>query len=351
VQQLVPAGQGGAHAVLLVADRVERAAERALQQLLDGLALGPPQAARDVVGGGEVVDGQRARRVQVRGPVGARQRLGQVALEQRREARGRILAGHEVAGQRGVQVVGGDAAAPEVVGGLGHPVGVALHQLHLQRHLRGERRVGQRALAEAMDREDGRLVEGGLREREPRDHVGGLQPVLLARAAHQAFDELVAGSGRLAGLLGPQPGERIHDALADALAQFGRGRVGERDHEDALHLQPLLEQQSQVQAADVPGLAGAGRRLDLADAVQRAGEDVQRLEVGHGGHRAASWTGDASATETWPARFIPSPGRRATARRRLGRWHRTRRRPRARTDPAGRAAPGGCRRPRPRRTR
>ena len=42
-----------------------------------------------------------------------------------------------------------------------------------------------------------------------------------------------------------------------------------------LHVEPAFEQQPQVQAAQVPGLAGAGRGLDQADAVERAVEDVE----------------------------------------------------------------------------
>ena len=71
---------------------------------------------------------------------------------------------------------------------------------------------------------------------------------------------------------------------ADALAQLRGGRVGEGHDEDLLHVELALEQQAQVQAADVPGLAGAGRGLDQVDAVEAAGEDV---EFGGGFHARA----------------------------------------------------------------
>ena len=45
---------------------------------------------------------------------------------------------------------------------------------------------------------------------------------------------------------------------------------------ELLHIEATFEQQAQVQAAQVPGLAGTGRGLDEARAVERAGEDVER---------------------------------------------------------------------------
>ncbi len=294
VQQLVPGGDGGLQAVFLVADRAE-GAQRAAQQVFDGGALGVPQRSRDGVGLGQRLGRQRARGVEVVRPRGARERLGEMALEQRGEALGRVLARHQVRRKARVEVVGRDAAAPEVVGGFRHAVGVVAHQLHGQRHLRSEGRVGQGALAEAVDREDGGLVEGGQRRLEALHHLVVLAPVALAQRVQQSFDELVAAGRRLARLLGVQPRQRVDDALADALAQFGRGGVGEGDDEDALHLQPRLQQQAQVQAADVPGLAGAGGRLDLADAGELAVEDVEEFGAHSNPRQACSGPNTASA--------------------------------------------------------
>ncbi len=143
----------------------------------------------------------------------------------------------------------------------------------------------------------------------------------VARRAHEALDEIVAAGSRLAGLFGAQPGQRVDDALADALAQFRRGRVGERDDQDALNLQPALQQQAQVEAADVPGLAGAGRGLDLADAFERAVEDVQRLELAGRIHstsrhaRSGAKTAWALAVNASTAGFEKGSGRPRRASR------------------------------------
>ena len=102
-----------------------------------------------------------------------------------------------------------------------------------------------------------------------------------AQAVQQLVGEDIAG--RAAPL---QPRQHLHHALADALAQFGRGGDGEGDDQDLLHLEPVLQHQAQVEAADGPGLAGAGRGLDQVRAVQRAGEDVER-DGGVGRHGRA----------------------------------------------------------------
>ena len=217
-----------------------------------------------------------ARGVELRGPCRVRQRLGQVALEQRGEHCRRILAGHQVGGERRVEVVGRDAPAPEVVRGLADPVGVVLHQLHLERHLRGEGRVGERALAEAVDGEDGRLVERGLREREARDHVVRAQAMVSRAPRTRRSTKSSPPAG-----VSPACSARSHASVSTM-----RWRMRSRSSAVAALVKVstricctsrrCFQQQPQVQPADVPGLAGAGRGLDLADAVQRTREHVQR---------------------------------------------------------------------------
>ena len=200
-------------------------------------------------------------------------------------------------------------AAPEVVRHLHDEFAVVLHRLELHRHAGGEGRIAERALTEAVDGEDGCLVEGLQRGVEPQPHRLVVERVNAAQAREQVAHERIARRCRSARRT--QLVQRLNDAAADALAQFGRGRLGEGDHQDLLHIELPLEQQPQVQRADVPGLAGAGRGLDQADATERAGEDVQRL--GHGASPwgwscATTWPNTALASlVNWSSRGSPSP--------------------------------------------
>jgi len=146
-----------------------------------------------------------------------------------------------VGGQRGIESVGRDAPAPEVVGRLGHPARVVGRELGVQRHAGGEGGVGEGALAEAVDGEDRRLVEGGEGELERARERRVVGTAHAAHALEQARDEVVA-RGRRAAAFRTQHGEGVDDALADALAQFGGGGIREGDDQDARHLEPALEQ-------------------------------------------------------------------------------------------------------------
>ena len=173
------------------------------------------------------------------------------------------------------QPAAGHFAPPEILRRLQAQRAVVLDQFQLVGQAGGKGRVGERALAEAVDGEDRRLVEGLQRQ---------------AQAGGELFPR-VAGGGQVREQLrheGIRPrraalqhAQGLHDALADPPRQLGRRRFGEGDHKQRLDRQFALEQQAQVEAADVPGLAGAGRGLDQADTVERAGEDV---EFGGGGH-------------------------------------------------------------------
>ena len=180
-------------------------------------------------------------------------------------------------GQGGVEVLGGDVAAPEVVHGLVQQRRVVGQRRQRQRQPGGEGQLGQRALAEAVDGEDRGLVEALQRQPQALRQRGVVQAVRLVQVAQQRGHEGVA----VVGVAALQHFQRLHHPGTDALAQFGGGGVGEGEHQDPRQLQAALQQQPQHQAADVPGLARAGRRLDQPDAVERGGEEVQGGE-GHG---------------------------------------------------------------------
>ncbi len=115
-----------------------------------------------------------------------------------------------------------------------------------------KRRVGERALAEAVDGEDRGFVEVLQRLVERQGELlGGRARALLDRL-HEVRDERVAG--RLRPVTVAQAGERFDDARTDALAQLGRGRVGER------HDQDLLDLEVRVPAAG----AGTARRCSTS---------------------------------------------------------------------------------------
>ena len=162
-------------------------------------------------------------------------------------------------------------AAPEVVHHLHAQGRVVGEQVKRHRHARGERGVGQGALAEAVDGEDRCLIEGVQRLVEPQRHVGVSQAVLGAQGLQQRVNK---------GLGQRRPGaaqarQRLGQARTHTLAQFRRGRIGEGHDQYLLHIEPVLQQQAQIQAAEGPGLAGAGGGLDQAGAGQRAIKNIQ----------------------------------------------------------------------------
>ena len=257
------------------------AEEGAIHALDDRLALArPDRLGRPVVAleaAGVEVFAIRRVVVELARPEHPRERLGQHLLQQLGVIGRAVLAGQQVAGEGGGQGIAGKAAAPEVMHRGQAKLGVVDDQLEGHRHPGHERQVGEGALAEAVDSEDGRLVERLQGAVETAPHVVVALPVVFAQClqeiAHEGVGRFDAHAAQLV--------EGLDDAAADALAQLGSGGVGEGDDENLLHLEPALEQQAQVEAAQVPGLAGAGRGLDEADAIERAGEDVERLRA-HG---------------------------------------------------------------------
>uniref|UniRef100_A0A914YC28 Uncharacterized protein n=1 Tax=Panagrolaimus superbus TaxID=310955 RepID=A0A914YC28_9BILA len=131
--------------------------------------------------------------------------------------------------------------------------------------------LAQHAGAEAMDGEDGRQV----------DFVGGhLQAALQCGSALGAPLQMalqhVAGQSRVRcfalGRFQIDQARGQRQALADALAQFLGGGIGEGHRQDLADAQALLHHQAGEQSGQGEGLAGAGAGFDKADAVQRQGQ-------------------------------------------------------------------------------
>jgi hypothetical protein len=158
------------------------------------------------------------------------------------------------------------AAAPEVAQDLRRQRrGVGL-DVRLEAAGGAERVVGQRPAAEAVDGVHGQLVQAqqGVVQMRGRGRV-------VRQARHQRGEEFVR---RAAG----QRAARLVQAGGDALAQLGRRRLGEGDHQQLPRLAVVFEQLAQVQRGDGPGLAGAGAGLDQVPAGER---QAQRVEVAH----------------------------------------------------------------------
>ena len=181
-----------------------------------------------------------------------------------RPQRGEILGGGLVIAMRAPQVGGQCFAQLAVVGQQLRRV-EALPAFH--------RMFAQHACAEAVDGEDrGQVdVEHGLAQAVAQR--GGAFPAARAmriqqRAGQRRFGTVVFAGRRI------QQCQRQLQALANALAQFLRGRLGEGDREDLADAQPALDHQPRDQGGEGVGLAGAGAGLDQAHAIER------QVEVG-----------------------------------------------------------------------
>ncbi len=96
------------------------------------------------------------------------------------------------------------------------------------------------------------LNPGGIRESCPERRIEGLVKVVPE-------------------VMGPL------DLIGKSTLELGRRRPGKGHHQQVLDVQLPLQQQPQVQARDVVGLAGTGARLDQVGAFQWQMGDVQRL--------------------------------------------------------------------------
>ena len=177
-----------------------RAAGCALPQALDDLvAPGLPEGARAAscaacsAAMSTSATGCRARSASASSPG-----LGEVLREPGKAVR-RVAPFGEVGGERRRRT-GCDLAAPEVVHGLGDELGIVGERFEGERQLRRERRVGERALAKAVDREDRRLVEALQRGVEPRAMVRRRANARAAsrRAGHEGSPPALAPPRRWA---------------------------------------------------------------------------------------------------------------------------------------------------------
>ena len=247
-------------------------AECAGEQRVDAIPVGQPVAPRVAVG---PVQRVRVHRwcVEVGRPDVPGQGLREMTLQQARILVGGVPLGLEVPRELRGNRIGGDVSPPEVVHGFHHEIVVARHELGAHGQPGREGIVGERPLAETVDGEDGGLVEGGERELQARrERLQGGAGARQQVAGQPADERIGRARGRPV-----QECEQFDHAAADALAQFRRGGIGEGHHQNLLHRELAPEQQAQVQAADGPGLAGAGRGLDEIHARERAVEDVERL--------------------------------------------------------------------------
>ena len=275
-EQFVPLRCALAYRCLLVGRAVERA-QRTDQEVGDGDTLIGPEATDVGVRGAQRGGVNCGLRVQVVRPEGNGQRFGEVPLEQARVAFGRVAFADKEGDQFRRQGVAGNVATPEIMHRLHQQIAVVLDELHCHGQAGGEGIVAQRALAEAVNGEDGRFVEGSQRKIEPADQVffGNFLP--FREFIHEGRHERVtAGSDPAHQVIA-----RFDDPGANPLAQFGGCRIGEGHHQDLLHVEATFEQQAQIQSADVPGLAGAGGRLDQVDAVEVASEHVEVRDAAH----------------------------------------------------------------------
>ena len=204
------------------------------------------------------------------------------------------------------QIVGGGRVlcmrAPQVGGKLRAQVAIVCQQFGRIEAVAGFQRVfAQHARAEAVDGEDrGEVdVQRCLAQPPAQRFVGffAALPMRLQQLPGQrGFAAFPDGDGCV------NQFQRQLQPLADALAQFLGGRIGEGDREDLADAQPAFHHQPRHQRGEGVGLAGAGAGLDQAHAVQRQVE-VGVADAAHASSSASS--GNAVALMAGPG--IGSP--------------------------------------------
>ena len=147
---------------------------------------------------------------------------------------------------------------------------------------RGQRLLGQHALAQRMQGRDRGTIEFGQRALQaPAD--------LIERGPCDRLAEAAVDLGLVrVGVGGPgATPQRPLQAGTDAFPQLRRGGVGEGRDDDGIRAQAVFDDQAQVQHRDRPGLAGAGAGLD-EDAPVRRRLRIERefAPVGDLGHAA-----------------------------------------------------------------
>ncbi len=168
--------------------------------------------------------------------------------------------------QAGVAV---EFPAPEILHHPGEQLALVGDEFGIEQRPALEGVLQQHALAEAVDGENGRLVDGGELVDEA---LGRLLGVLQPR--QQLVQQRVVAGGPL------QRRQGLPHTGANAVPQLFSGGLGEGDHQNFAHRTPLFQQQAQVEGGDGVGLAGAGARLDEAHAVAGKLQGLERLHSG-----------------------------------------------------------------------
>ncbi len=240
----------------------------------------------------------------------------QIGLAEQAAQRGQQRLGPLQPGEDGGRTArrgGGQFAPPEILHHFTHQGRVVGHQLRIEGLAALEGALCQRALAKAVDGVDGGEIEAldgqcqqrlrpfgrDARQQLGKQGIGGCsigrrglasaidssaidlmpfglslsKPSALRRA--QGERKIQVRCSRLIHLLHRRP--RLHQPSADAAAQLRRRRLGEGNHQNALHRQRLLQHQAQVERRDGPRLARAGAGLDGVEASEGRSDDVERF--------------------------------------------------------------------------
>ena len=157
-----------------------------------------------------------------------------------------------------------------------------------------QRMLAQHAGAEAVDGEDGGQVDLVRGHLQAPLQCGGTLGAALQMALQDFAGQAYIRRFTL-GRFQIDQACRQRQALADALAQFLGGSVGEGHCQDLADAQALLHHQAGEQRGQGEGLAGAGAGFDQSNAIQRQGqvgiaaEELDAVPDDHGAHALPSW--------------------------------------------------------------
>ena len=143
--------------------------------------------------------------------------------------------------------------------------------------------IGQNALAQAMQGGDRRHVELGQRHLQLAE-IGFLQTGLLLPTGLQPVciqDLGIFGERTVAG----GQTDRPQQTRTQSFAQFFRGGIGEGGHHHLARGHAVFQQQTQIQHADGPGLAGSGAGFEQTAS---SGRQIQRAPIAGRAHGCAS---------------------------------------------------------------
>ena len=170
----------------------------------------------------------------------------------------------------------GDMSPPEILYSLEYHFPVVRFSPDGKGDPGRKRRCRQRALAKAVNCDNRRLIERLERQLQAAGQFS-VRNAPFKLPADQLEQERI-----LCQIIDTvQVRERFFDPAPDTVAQFCRCRPGERHDKDLLHFKLFFQQQTQVQAADIPGLACTSRCLNQNTTLQRAGENIEFFRRPH----------------------------------------------------------------------